>query len=254
MADDEGLTDDAFLGGRLNILQPRRGFRAGIDSVFLAAAVPARPGQRVFEAGTGPGVAALCLAARVPDLRIHGVEHDAAAARLAQENASRNRLRENLRITCADVRKVPGAGLAGLAQNSFHHAFANPPYFASGRVVPPASPRRAVAHVFAAEDGIDAWLRALTAMVAHRGTVSVIHPASALEPLLTAFCRRLGDVRAAPLFPRAGAPASRVIVQGVKGSRAPLALLPGIVLHRADGGFTAEAEAVLRHGSAFPLR
>ena len=68
------LTEDGFLGGRLRILQPEKGVRAGIDSVFLAAAVPAHTGDSVFEAGIGPGVAALCLLARSPGVEVTGVE------------------------------------------------------------------------------------------------------------------------------------------------------------------------------------
>jgi tRNA1(Val) A37 N6-methylase TrmN6 len=45
-----------------------------------------------------------------------------------------------------------------------------------------------------------------------------------------------------------------VLVQGRKGSRAPLALMPGLVLHEADGSLSAAAEAVMRHGEALSLR
>ena len=249
--DDRGLTDDAFLGGRLNILQPKAGFRAGVDSVFLAAAVPARPGQKVFEAGTGPGVAALCLAARVKGLSITGMEAHAPYARLAQANAARNRLAEALRVIHGDVRRALKAPPV-VEPGSFDHAFANPPYFEAGSVLPPQGAEKQAAHVFAPED-LDAWLRVMAALLRHRGTLTVIYPARHLQRLLSAFAGRLGGLRIMPLYPAPGAAARRVIVQGAKGSRAPLTLLPGLVLHESDGGFTPAAEAVLRHGAAFPL-
>ena len=72
--------------------------------------------------------------------------------------------------------------------------------------------------------------------------------------LFAAMEGRFGDIRIAPLYPRGGAPASRVIVQGVKDSRAPLQILPGLVLHEAGTRFTPEAEEILRDGTAWKLR
>ncbi len=247
------FTDDGFLDGRLQVLQPRKGFRAGVDSVFLAASIPARPGDAVFEAGTGPGVAALCLAARVPDLQITGVEENATYAMLAEKNAARNELGGALRVIRGDVRNVLKPGMAGLPeQNAFQHAFANPPYFEEGTVLEPRSALRSKAHVFGPED-LDIWVKAMTAMVVHRGTVTVIYPARFLDRLLAAFSTRLGGIRIAPLYPKAGAPASRAIVQGVKGSRKPVQLLPGMILHDVTGDFTVPARRILRNGDPFPM-
>lgn len=247
-------TEDGFLGGRLRLLQPVKGFRAGIDSVFLAAAVPCRPGERLLEAGLGAGVAALCLLARTPGTHLTGVEIAEDHARLAAENAARNGLGDRLSVIRADVTGLTRkASAAGLKPGSFHHALANPPYYEDGRSTPSPHGLKAGAHGFG-PGGLEAWIKVLHTLLAARGTLSIVHTAEMAGRLLTLMDKRFGDIRLAPLFPREGAAATRVIIQGVKDSRGPLQILPGLVLHGAGNGFTPEAEAVLRHGAAWPLR
>lgn len=248
------LTEDGFLNGRLRILQPEKGYRAGIDAVFLAASVPCVPGERVFEAGIGTGVAALCLASRVPSLQITGIEVAARYAMLAEENARRNDCGSGIRVIHADIKDALRRGSAALpAQGSMAHAYANPPYFEDGKATPSPVALKAGAHNFGPED-LGLWVKAMRALLAPRGTATVIYRAEALPRLLATFEGRFGDITVAPLFPRSGAAATRIIIQGVKGSHAPLQLLPGMVLHGDDGKFTAEAEAVLREGAAWPMR
>jgi tRNA1(Val) A37 N6-methylase TrmN6 len=242
------LTDDRFLGGRLAVLQPAKGYRASIDAVFLAAAIPCRPGETVFEAGLGTGVAALCVLAREPEARITGVEVAGPYAELAETNAKRNGMADRLHVLRVDIKDA-----LPVVQNSFAHAYANPPFFERGKVQAPPDRLKAAANAHTAEE-LDLWVKALARAVAPKGTVTLVQRADVVGRLLEAMEGRLGDIRIAPLFPRHGAPASRVIVQGVKGSRAPLQLLPGLVLHGAGSTFTPEAEAVLRHAAAWPLR
>ncbi len=248
------LTEDGFLGGRLRILQPEKGFRAGIDSVFLAAAVPCAAGESVFEAGIGTGVAALCLLARNPAVQLTGIELGARYALLCEENARRNGFEASLKVIRADLRDaLRRDAIAMPVPGSFSHAMANPPFHEDGKSTPSPNLLKAQAHAFGPGD-LELWIKVLHAMVAIRGTVTLVHKAEMLSKLLQLMEERFGDIRVAPLHPRQGAPATRVIVQGVKGSRAPMQLLPGLVLHQPSGGFTADAEAVLRDGAAWPLR
>jgi len=248
------LTEDGFLDGRLRILQPEKGYRAGIDAVFLAASIPCAEGDRIFEAGTGTGVAALCLAFRVPGVQITGIEVQARYAMLAEENARRNECGSGIKIIHADIKEALRRDVAHLpAAGSFAHAFANPPYFEDGKSTPSPVTLKAGAHNFAAED-LDLWVKALHGLLEPRGTATLVYRAEALPKLLATFEGRFGDITVAPLFPRHGLAASRIIVQGVKGSRAPVQLLPGLVLHGDDGKFTREAEAILRDGAAWPMR
>lgn len=248
------LTEDGFLGGRLRILQPEKGFRAGIDSVFLASSIPCAAGETVFEAGMGTGVSALCIAARVHPVHVTGIETTSRYALLAEENAKRNNLAECVRVIHGDIRDALRRELAHVpAHGSFSHAFANPPYHDADKTTASPTLHKATAHQFAPDD-LDLWVKVLHTMVAMRGTATIIQRADCLGKLLAVMAQRFGDLRVAPLYAREGAAASRVIVQGVKGSRAPLQLLPGLVLHREDSTYTESAEMILRDGHAWRLR
>ena len=248
------LTEDAFLGGKLSILQPEKGYRAGIDSVFLAATIPAQPGETLFEAGIGTGVSALCVAARVANLHITGVEISQRYALMAEQNAKRNDLEGNLRVIKGDVKDAMRRDLTTWPEHgSFSHAFANPPFFDDDKSTKSPNSLRAVANTFGPED-LELWVKVLGTMVALRGSVTFVHRAEALGRLLRSMEDRFGDIRVAPLYAREGMAASRVIVQGIKGAKGPLQLLPGLVLHTAGSQFTPEADAILRDGLAWRLR
>jgi tRNA1(Val) A37 N6-methylase TrmN6 len=101
---------------------------------------------------------------------------------------------------------------------------------------------------------LDRWARFMASMVRTGGMVTVVHRADALRDVLDAFDGRFGGALVLPIHAREGESASRVIVQAVKNSRAPLELRPGLVLHDAGTGFRPAVEAVLRHGAALDLR
>lgn len=236
------LTEDRLLDGRVLLRQPARGFRAGLDAVLLAAAVPARPGERVLEAGSGSGAGFLCLAARVPGLRIVAVERQPALAALARENAVANGLDTQVEVVEGDI----GDAALARALGPFDHGFANPPYW-SGGTPPPTADRRAATHEL---QPLERWVRFLAAGLRHKGSVTLVLPAArfdaAAAALRAAGCGGLGLL---PLWPRAGLAAKRVLLSGRAGDRGPARILPGLVLHEA-GGFSAAAERVLRGAEA----
>lgn len=258
---DAALTDDAFLGEALEILQPAVGYRAGLDAVLLAAACGAMPGQgaRVLDAGAGVGVAGLCVARRVADAQVTLVEREPVLADLARRNAGRNGLENRVRVVEMDV-AAGGAGVhrarGGAADSetcvrpgAFTHVIANPPYAARGQGTASPARLKAVSHQMPDGD-IDAWCRFLATSAAGDGVVTMIHRADALAVLLDGLGRRFGALRVLPLYPRAGEAAHRVIVQGRKGSRSPLTLLPGMALHGDGHAFLPRIDAVLRRGAA----
>jgi tRNA1(Val) A37 N6-methylase TrmN6 len=244
MAAPFATTDDAFLGGRVRVLQPRKGFRAGLDAVVLAASVPARAGDRVCELGAGVGTAALCLAARVAGLRITAVEIDEALSLLAIMNAARNGA-ASFEPIVTDVLKRPRA----LARQHFDHVFTNPPYHdvARGTRAPDGTKARATS--VQARELIE-WLRFARALARPKGTVTAILPPDQLAAALHALAPTGDGVEIIPLWPKDRAPAKRLIVRTRMNSKAPLVLHAGLVLHRTDGTPTAEAEAVLRDAAA----
>lgn len=244
-----GLSDDAFLGGKLKILQPEKGYRAGIDAVLLAASVPASDGDTLFEAGIGTGVAAACLATRVPGTIITGVEIASRYALIAEENFKRNELHERVMVLKGDLcDSMRHDQVDWPTPGSVSHAYANPPFFVDNTVQAPADALRAQAHMLKAGE-LDNWVKVMANAVKPRGTVSIIHPASSLLTLLSAMGARLGGLTVLPLRAHRDDAASRIIVRGTKGSKAPLRLLPGLVLHEAGSdAFVDEVDAVLRAG------
>lgn len=246
-------SDDGFLGSRLQVLQPLKGYRAGIDAVLLAASITARKGERVLEAGSGVGVASLCLACRVTGLDVTGIEVQDDLVPLARENARRNALQGRVTFVEGDIGSpVRDLVTMGLEPQSFDHVFANPPYYDPAASTASPDAGKARAHLTLGSD-IDDWVRFACTMVKPKGSVSFVHRADALAGLLAALQGRVGGIEVFPLWPAAGKPASRVIIRGVRGSNAPLTLRPGLVLHALNGHFTERAESVLRHAAALRL-
>jgi tRNA1(Val) A37 N6-methylase TrmN6 len=238
-------SEDALLGGRVRLRQPMAGFRAAIDPVFLAAAVPAEAGASVLDLGCGVGAAALCLLARQADIRVTGLEIDSDLVKLADANAHLNGVADRLLAVHGDVAKPPPR----LAPGTFHHVMCNPPFLPAGASNPSALPSRDAAMREGAVVLAD-WVRLALIMVRPQGSVTLIHRADRLDAILATLSDQAGEISVYPLWPGAGKPAKRVIVRARKGVAAPVCLCPGLILHEPDGGFTAAAEVVLRDAAA----
>jgi tRNA1(Val) A37 N6-methylase TrmN6 len=233
------VVENALLGGRVRLRQPAKGYRAGMDAALLAAAVEARPGERVVEAGCGAGAVLMQIAARRPGVRLTGLERDPAMAALARENAALNGA--DAQILEGDV----AAGFRALGLDPFDHAVSNPPFFDDpGALRAPAEGKRGA---WMADDGLAAWTRFLLKAVREGGTITVIHRADRLADLLAGLGATAGSFSVRPVHAFADEPAKRVLVRAVKTGRAPLRLLPALVLHDRGGGkHSPAAEAVLR--------
>lgn len=237
-----GFTDDAFLDGRIRVWQPLKGFRAGLDSVMLAAAVSAKPRDKVCDLGAGVGTASLCLAVRVANIDVTAVEIDGDLAELSRANAHKNEV-DRFNAVVADVLKRPRA----IARQSFDHVMTNPPYHdtARGTRAPAAGKARATSS--SSRELID-WLRFAKALAKPKGMVTAIVPPEQLTQALTALSPDGLGVEIVPLWPKEGEGAKRIIVRTRLNARAGLRVLPGIVLHKENGAPTTAAEAVLRRG------
>ncbi|MCW5698666.1 MAG: methyltransferase domain-containing protein [Rhodospirillales bacterium] len=252
-ADTEGtVSEDALLDGGVRLMQPRGGFRAAIDPVILAASVAAKAGDTVLDVGVGTGAAALCLAHRLSGVRVTGIDVNVDFLALADGNARRNGLDDRVKFLAADVSAQPRAFAPPLVPDRFDHVMTNPPYLAAGCGRAPSDPVRAVATMEGTAD-LETWLRFCVRVLRPKGTVTVIHRGDRLDHVLACLAGRVGDIRILPLWPGKNRPASRVIVAGRKGSRAPMQLLPGLALHTPDGSFTAEAQGILRRGEQLTM-
>jgi tRNA1(Val) A37 N6-methylase TrmN6 len=208
---------------------------------LLAAACDAAPGQRVVEAGCGVGGVLLAAAARRPGAAFVGVERDPAALALAQENVALNGLGERVSVMAGDV----GHGFRSLALPVFDAAMANPPFFDAPGAIRGPAPARVGAYL--ADDGLGAWIGFLLKAVREGGAITIIHRGDRLADILALLAPKAGSIRIRPVHPFADQPAKRVLVRAVKTGKAPLTLLPPLVLHDQTGGkHTAETEAILR--------
>ncbi|MEM7319256.1 MAG: methyltransferase domain-containing protein [Pseudomonadota bacterium] len=245
---DDQLSCDAFLGGRVHLWQPRSGYRAGVDPVLLAAAIPAGAGQSVLELGCGAGAAILCLAARVPDLRLTGVELQPDYADLARRNAARNQ--QTLTVIESDLRHLP----AEIRQQRFDHILANPPYFRQGA----HSPARDVGRHTAMGEAtpLPDWLDIAARRLAPRGYLHMIQRVDRIPEMLGACQGRLGSLELLPLAARTGRAPELAILRARKDGRAAFRLHGAVTLHEGDrhdrdgAHFAPAIHAVLRDGAA----
>ncbi len=237
---DIAVTEDAVLGGRLRLLQPRRGYRVAVDAILLAAAVSPAEGARVLDLGAGVGTVALCLAARVPGCSVVGVELQPTLAELAERNATRNALNGRVRTIVHDIAFDLPAELG-----AFDHVVSNPPYLAAAVADPSPDPAKAAATVESSAD-LARWLAVATAALKPDGTFTLIHRTDRLEEIAGHLVRRgWGDITVKTL-----PPAARVLVRARRAERPRLIHSSPLVLHHPEGPFTEEAEAILRHGGA----
>lgn len=244
-------TEDNFLDARLRIRQPRRGYRAGLDAVLLASAVHLGAGSRGIEAGCGPGAALLCAARLNEAARFLGVEREDQALGLCADNILANGLQDRCEVRKGDI----ADRFVRLGLSPFDAAFSHPPFFDDHRTLRAPAPERRAAWM--ADDGLEAWTRFLLGCVREGGEILIIHRADRLGDLLGLLAPKAGSFQILPVHPFADAPAKRVIVRAIKTGKAPLRLLPGLVLHeRPEGGeddgsprppvFSARTDAILR--------
>lgn len=235
------VVENALLGGRVRLRQPAKGYRAGMDAALLAAAVQARPGERIFEAGCGAGAVLMQIAARRPGVLLSGLEREDAAADLARQNAELNAFADRTSILSGDV--AAGFKPLGLPQGDW--AVSNPPFFDDEAALRAPSPGKRAAWI--ADDGLVAWTNILMASVKDGGRILIIHRADRLADILGLLGEKCGSFAILPIQPFADQPAKRVLVRAIKRGKAPLVLHPALMLHDRSGAkHTPEAEALLR--------
>ncbi|MFN7223846.1 MAG: tRNA1(Val) (adenine(37)-N6)-methyltransferase [Paracoccaceae bacterium] len=240
---ENDLSDDKFLCGRLRLLQPVKGYRAATDPVLLAAACPAKDGERVLDIGCGAGAASLCLGARVPGVHLTGLEVQADYADLARRNASRNGM--VMAVHDGDLSHMPPD-----LRVDFDQVIMNPPYYAPSGTRSPVESRARAMQVHLP---LAAWVQAGARRLAPGGWLTLICGADGLPDVLGGMTK-MGSIVVLPLAPREGRAAVRIIVQARKGGRAAFRLLAPFVIHAGDAHdgdrehYTPEASAVLRGG------
>jgi tRNA1(Val) A37 N6-methylase TrmN6 len=252
VADSATITEDAVLGGRLRLRQPKRGHRVGHDAILLAAAVGAQAGELVVDLGAGVGGAGLAVAARVAGVHVTLVEIDEALCGLAAENIQLNQFAEWARAVHADVENLAALAVAGLTPGGADRVLMNPPFNDASRQNVSPDPRRRLAHV-AAPGLLARWTTTAAILLKPQGTLTLIWRADGLGEVREALAGPFGGLAVMPVLPREGGEAIRVLVRAVKGGQGAEANYPALVLNDLSNKPTAAAEAVLRSGEALPL-
>ncbi|MBW8881723.1 MAG: methyltransferase [Asticcacaulis sp.] len=205
-------------------MQPARGYRIGMDGALLAAACAAIVTQRKA-------------------VHITGIERETSYAAMARDNVALNGF-DGVEVVEGDI----GAGFRSFGLERFDLAFSNPPYFDDPDALrPPHDAKRAA---WIADDGLGTWLEFALAAVTDGGEIVFIHRADRLADLLGGLSAKAGSFMVRPIQPFTDRCAKRVLVRAQRLGKAPLRLLPPLVLH--DGGVrkhTDGVEAIL-HGEA----
>jgi len=238
---------DDFLGGAVRLYQPKAGYRVSMDTVMLAASVPAKAGETVIEGGMGSAGAALCLARRVPGAKVVGVEQQDDMLAFARRNITFNNLEEFVAARQGCIKDLSSE------EGVYDHVMVNPPYLADGKAIRPPVETKGLAHMDTSASFKD-WMRFCVHKVKNKGTVTIIYRADRVDEVISHLYRRVGELKIMPLWPRVGVPAKRVIIQGRKGMHGAASILPGLALHGSVERYTPEAKEILWDGKALDLK
>ena len=240
---------DLFFDGKLSIEQPVSGHRSGHDAVLLAASLP-QDALSACELGSGVGVASLCAAERLANLRVTGIEIDPELHTLSLQNAANNKMQDRATFLCRDI--LAGVNAMELDTAQFDHVFANPPFYRPDQVPQLENASKQVAHQISLEN-LDKWSKCAASLLKAKGYVTWIHRADSLDIVLHVLEKRFGGISILPIYSRPGAPATRVLVRGQRDSRATMRILPGLVLQDDTLQPSAPAEQILRHAGMLAL-
>jgi len=239
----ENVVKNYLLDQKVVMFQDIKAYRTSSDAVLLSAMVDnIKDGAKILDIGSGVGGVSLCLAYRFSKAHITGFEIQPDLVALANKNAKENGF-ENLTYITHDIRQKK----APLDFCSVDVVVTNPPYGVSGTKSPNKS--KATAHNI--EDfSLEKWLKFCLKMLKPFGTLYLIHRAEALDEILSVLYAKAGDINVLPIFSKEGQNAKRVIIKAQKDSKAPLKILPPLIVHNSDG-HTKAAEAILRDGKSY---
>lgn len=250
--DVDQVMETSLLRGKVTLIQPKKGFHASVDTVLLAAAVPARARHKVLDVGCGVGSAGLCVFSRVKGVSLTGLEVQPDIADLARLNMTLNNLGTKGQVITGDLRTCKD-----LPQDAFDQVLMNPPYAEGGVHIPSPDKKR---HVSLDESGSGAalsdWIKYGHRRLKTGGTLTLIHRADRLDDILSELSKNnwFGDIVVYPLWPKKGIAAKRAIVSARKGRKGGLTMAAGMVLHKENGDYTAEAQRVLSKGMEIKLK
>jgi tRNA1(Val) A37 N6-methylase TrmN6 len=251
----EDFTSDQFLGGRIVVHQPKKGFRAGSDSILLAASVQIKPDGSIMDLGCGCGTILKALHYRFPKAHLYGVEKNINAFAYAQKNNCAQNTSNIYSLFQEDIAKITTSKAFKALQQKLEIVTMNPPYYAEKTHTKSYIESRAFARTYKETSAsLILWFKAAAFLLKDRGLLHMIYPTQALDQVIhLAKQANFGTCTLFPLWPKKTAKAKRMILRFKKNSKGPTTLLPGLILHDSFGNPTPESELILRNGLALDL-
>lgn len=249
--DNKEIVETTLLRGKIRILQPKTGFHASIDTVFLAAAVPAKERFRLLDVGCGVGSAGLCVLARKKGISLTGIDVQQDLADLAHQNASLNKMEDLCRFFQGNIKNEKA-----IEDNAFNAVMMNPPYLEGGAHTPSPEKIKATSHGEGASGAtLEDWIKYAHRKLKQGGHLTLIHRADRMDDVIIALEKRrwFGSLIVYPLFSHEGEDAKRVILQARKERYAPLILKTGMILHEKNGQYTSAAKGILEEAKEIIL-
>ena len=240
------ITEDSFLDGKLSLFQPIKGFRAGLDSVLLAASVNAQSGEKVLEIGAGVGTVLFCLMNRISGLEATGIEIMEEYHNLSLINAKRNKINANLIL--GDFFTYEN-----LKKEIFDQIFFNPPYYPVSNYKISDNKLLEIAHI--EYPGI---LKKMLNFALKRckpyGYITLIHRPARISDILSILKNGAGDIKILPIVSSNSKNASRIIIRARKSAKGDTKLLNPLFLYKDSKKmgpkkkYTSEIQNILRNG------
>ena len=234
----KSLTTDTFFNGCIQVKQNRSGYRFSIDTVLLAWHTRTRPDDTVLDLGTGCGIIPIILAYRYPEIKVYGIEVQKDLADIAKLNIKENDMDDRVFIRCMDMKLLNH----GITSGPVDLVVCNPPFrkARSGKINP--DPQRAIAR-HEIKTTLQDVIKTAHTMLSTSGRFVIIYPAERMTDILS-------QMRTTGIEPKwirmvhseKDANAKLILIEGRKGARPALKIVPPLIIYRANGAYTDEVE------------
>ncbi len=240
------LTKNNILNGKVELYQPKQGFRVGIDSILLASSV--QKYSKCMEFGSGSGIILIYLAKRFPDAKIFGIEKNLDLVNLAKINLKNNKITKS--TAEIEQNNLNDALFMKNNNNIYDRIIMNPPYFSPNKVIMSKNITKVSSRY---EFDINSWFTAAYKKLKPKGYLNFIYRSENLDIVLNRLYPEWGDIKIYPLWPKKNIKSKLMIVQAKKNVKAGVQILPGLVLHNADGSYTKACDNILNYKSFIKL-
>lgn len=236
--DDETLEELQLQNYRL--IQKKKGFRFGMDSVLLADFANIRWNDTVVDFGCGTGILPLLLAGRRKGRKYYGIEIQEQMAEMARRTMNLNGLEDRVEIICADVSDALNYLSPGMADA----VVCNPPYGMPGQVLLNQEKSLATARHQDART-LSSFFSSAFRILKGKGRIFLVYPAAQMFSLMTELQREhLEPKRFRLVYPDLNHPANLVLLEAVKDARPRLHPLPPLLIYDQIGNLTNELKSI----------